>query len=86
LELNYLAQERELAPPPEEQEQPAPLLLAQVRPEELVQVLEQQERRVPVLVLKLASLRGFQRRKPALQPLELQQLVQAQMRRRPQQR
>jgi hypothetical protein len=51
-------------------------------PEELGQVRLQRERRVPVLVLKLASLRGFQRRKPALQPLELQQLVQALMRRR----
>ena len=49
-------------------------------PEELGQVRLQPERRVPVLVLKLASLRGFQRRKPALQPPELLQLVQAQMR------
>ena len=63
---------------------PASLQLAP--PEELGQVRLQRERRVPVLVLKLASLRGFQRRKPALQPLELQQLVQAQMRRRQQQR
>jgi len=72
-----------LAPPkPEEQEQRAPLLLAQVRPEELEQVQLQRERRVPILVLKLASLRGFQRQKPALQPQELQQRAQELRRRR----
>jgi hypothetical protein len=76
----------QLAPPPEEQEQPELSSLQLAPPEQLGQVRLQRERRVPVLVLKLASLRGFQRRKPALQPLELQQLVQAQMRRRPQQR
>jgi hypothetical protein len=69
-----------------QQEQPALASQQLAPPEELGQVRLQRERRVPVLVLKLASLRGFQRRKPALQPLELQQLVQAQMRRRPQQR
>ena len=74
----------QLAPPPEEQEQPELSSLQLAPPEQLGQVRLQRERRVPVLVLKLASLRGFQRRKPALQPLE--QLVQAQMRRRPQQR
>ena len=58
-------------------------LLLLAPPEEQGQLLlEVRLRRVPVLVLKLASLRGFQRRKPVLQPPELQQLVQAQMRRR----
>jgi hypothetical protein len=66
--------------------QQEPLVQASLQlapPEELGQVRLQRERRVPVPVLKLASLRGFQRRKPAL---ELQQLVQALNRRRQQRR
>ena len=64
----------QLAPPPAEQEQPELSSLQLAPPEQLGQV------RAPVLVLKLASLRGFQRRKPATKRLHQQ------MKRRQQQR
>jgi hypothetical protein len=69
-----------------QQEPPVPALAQLAPPEQQQELVLQRVRRAPVLVLKLASLRGFQRQKPVPQPHYLQRRVLALNRRRQQRR